>query len=311
MDRMDRLLTALAEHRESRAPLLGLLLDLRQTVLNPSTIELGGDSPWGPLGEAELATLADLALGSAIRDRLGPEIVLSTITLGLALHRVAAENAATARATVANATDGPLSAVAELHTPAGRLGRAHATFAPARTGSAAPLPWEAARPDGAVAAVAEDDLDAHEREVVAAVERLAGSGLQGLAGARWTSNGGAMEAEITPGLPLLNRSGNVQGGVLLGLATSASRALVAGPWRLLEAHVQFVAPVPVAPLRVRAEPVRIGRSIAFATVLLTQDDTSVARAAVTLCRVPQPLGESPTAARDDGASIAGALLDGE
>jgi acyl-coenzyme A thioesterase PaaI-like protein len=48
--------------------------------------------------------------------------------------------------------------------------------------------------------------------------------------------------------------------------------------------VQFLAPAPSAPLRVRAEAVRVGRSIAFTDVTLSQLGRPVARAAVTLCR---------------------------
>jgi hypothetical protein len=165
--------TALALRRETGAPLLGLLLDLRQATVGRAAIELEGLSVWGPLGVTELATLADLALGAAIRRRAGTATLLPTLTLTLELDRDAHGCDATVCAEAEPTVDGTAGAVGRLRGADGVLGRCMATFVVgSREADVPPLPWEIKGRVSASASsrVREERLTDAEAAVLAALE---------------------------------------------------------------------------------------------------------------------------------------------
>ncbi|MHB2022710.1 MAG: acyl-CoA thioesterase domain-containing protein [Mycobacteriales bacterium] len=277
---------ALAIRRLTQAPLLGLLLEARQRVAGTNEVSIEGASAWGTLGVAELATLADLALGAAIRRRLGAATPLPTLTLTLELDRECHEPGALVTASCAQAGGPFTGALGELRTARGALGRCLATFAVTGEANAVPpLPWEG---DGA-SFVAEPLSDAEMSDPEGAVAAALGAGGQGnlearLMPVRWQRTEGVIHGALWAGLALLNRSGQVQGGVLLGVAAAAARAAASQSRRLLSTHVQFLRPTAAGRLDVEAEVTRVGRSTEFASVRLCQHEATVAVAAVTLGR---------------------------
>jgi acyl-coenzyme A thioesterase PaaI-like protein len=278
--------TALALRRETGAPLLGLLLDLRQAGAGATAIELEGRSAWGPLGVTELAALADLALGAAIRRNAGTETLLPTLTLTLELDRAAHGCDATVSAEAAPTVEETAGAVGWLRGADGVLGRCMATFVVGSgEAEAPPLPWEIDRrvPVSASPSGREERLTDAEAAVVAALEDAAEGSLEArLLRPRWHLEDGRSQGTLTPGMALLNRAGHVQGGATVGLAVAAARMASSRPARLTSVHVQFMRPALARRLDVVGRLVRAGRRASFAAVELAQDDRLVATASVTL-----------------------------
>lgn len=196
-------------------------------------LELDPDRPaTAPVGLTEVAVLADLALGGALRARLGATRVLPTVslTLHLAAHLASARlpPGVRVRAWGDGPADGLADARAEVVAGDRLVGRALATFAvPDPPSCAPPLPWE---------------VDAGE-------------------------------------VPLRNRAGHVQGGVLFGLAAAGAGP---APGRTVSGHVLFVAPASAdAAVRTVATPVRTTRRTRFVRSDLHQGGQVVATAMFT------------------------------
>jgi acyl-coenzyme A thioesterase PaaI-like protein len=278
--------TALALRRETGAPLLGLLLDVRQAAVGPAAIDLEGMSAWGPLGVTELATLADLALGAAVRREAGTATLLPTLTLTLELDRAAHQYDATVSAEADPSVDGTAGAVGRLRSGDGVLGRCIATFVVgSREAGVPPLPWEIDRgvPASASSRVGEERLTEAEAAVLAALEHMSEGSLEArLLRPQWQAEDGRSQGTLAPGMALLNRAGHLQGGATVGLAVAAGRAASPRPARLASVHVQFVRPVLARRLDLVGRLVRAGRRASFATVELSQDRRLVATGSVTL-----------------------------
>ena len=278
--------TALALRRVTGAPLLGLLLELRQAAAGPDAIHLEGLSAWGPLGVMELATMADLALGGAIRRKVGTATLMPTLTLTLELDRDADGCDAAVCAEAEPTIGGTAGAVGRVSSTDGLVGRCMATFVVGSCGAdVTPLPWEINGPPAASASsrLGEEQLTDGEAAVLAALEPASEGSLEArLLRASWQSEDGRSRAAFEPGLALLNRAGHLQGGATVGLAVAAARAANPRPARLTSAHVQFVRPALARRLQVVGRLVRAGRRISFVTVELSQDDRVVATGSITL-----------------------------
>ena len=277
---------ALALRRATGAPLLGLLLDLRQATAGPAAIALEGLSAWGPLGVTEVATLSDLALGAAIRRTVGTATLLPTLTLTLELDHDGRGCDATVCAEAEPTVDATVGAVGRLRSADGLVGRCMATFVvESREADVPPLPWEidARPPAAALPRVHEERLTDAEAAVLAALEPASAGSLEArLLRLHWQTEDGRSQGTFEPGLALLNRAGYVQGGATVGLAVAAARAASSHPARLTSVHVQFVRPTIARRLQVIGRIMRAGRRTSFATVELSQDDRVVATASVTL-----------------------------
>ena len=194
---------ALALRRATGAPLLGLLLDLRQaTTAGPAAIALEGLSAWGPLGVTEVATLSDLALGAAIRRTVGTATLLPTLTLTLELDHDGRGCDATVRAEA----EPTVGAVGRLRSADGLVGRCMATFVVgSREADVPPLPWEIdARPSAsALPRVHEERLTDAEAAVLAALEPASGGSLEArLLRLHWQTEDGRSQGTFEPGLAL-------------------------------------------------------------------------------------------------------------
>ncbi|MCY1556287.1 hypothetical protein D9M68_930250 [compost metagenome] len=61
---------------------------------------------------------------------------------------------------------------------------------------------------------------------------------------------------------IANRVGDIQGGLLLGLAGRTCSAALPQGWRMLDISAQYIAPSPRSGVVMRAKTLRIGRSLA-------------------------------------------------
>jgi len=233
-----------------------------------------------------IATLADLALGAAIRSRLDKGTRLGTVTFtvqhpaapvqgplvaeGQALF--VAERRGTAQCVISSG-DRPVAQAqgwfSALPAPAGR--------------TLALLPWERDDPPE-IATPAPDDLDQDEVRAVAAARA---------AGRRAALGGTAVSHELLPfeweapteggirgvlpiGPELANRVGHLQGGVVYGAAAvAAARAIGLPPSCVMDGHYQFLRPADGAYLTADATVTRRGRSVIFAESRLSVDGTLV------------------------------------
>lgn len=230
-------------------------------------LRLGAPASYGA-GLADVAMLADFALGGALRRLLGAGRILPTLTL-----------------TIEADVSGPLRNI-EVHghadRPDGGLGRTYgvlvrdgavagrclATFAvPRSEHTAEPLPWE--EPSGSAR------TDEAERAVQALVRDLGLPPEESLSEAvlRSCCTDLADGIRLWPGPALANRAGSVQGGVLFWLAARAPR-IEAPP---VSGSVRFVAPARTGePLTATAHVSGAGRSTVTAHTEIGQAGELVA-----------------------------------
>jgi acyl-coenzyme A thioesterase PaaI-like protein len=279
---------ALAASRASGAPPLAVLLGARRVRRTQADLELelDPDRPAAtPLGPLDVAVLADLALGGALRARFGADRVLPTVSLTLHLAQPRPPADVRVRAWGDGSANGLADARAEVVAGGRPVGRALATFAvPARPGRAAPLPWEVEPEDHA----RPPQPTPKERRLAADLVRAAGderSWAEELL-LRCCRRDDHEDRELLclPAPVLCNRAGHIQGGVLFGLAAAAVNDDPA-PWstRTAVGHILYVAPASAhAPVRAIATPIHETRRTRFVRVDLHQCGEVVATATFTL-----------------------------
>jgi acyl-coenzyme A thioesterase PaaI-like protein len=243
----------------------------------------------GPVPPVALATVADLAMGSAIRSVVGAGRRLGTVSM--TLHHLAP----VVRAPVVPdprmvwLDDEQVNGLArvDLTDAAGALvGAAQGWFMalPAPSGTALPLlPWERDELP-AVAPLAEHDLTAAERAAVEATVRAAErahrhrtSASAELTAPTWTDAAeGSARGALRIGPEITNRVGHVQGGAVYGIALAAATRAVGAGLEPAEGHVQFLRPADGDVLTAVASTTRLGRGAAFAEATLTVGDRPVA-----------------------------------
>lgn len=255
-----------------------------------STLSITGDPPGigaDGISAVALATVADLALGGAIRSfmdrgsRLGtaslsirhPETVVSGLVYasghsepsGLA-QRGARGMLTTADGTVIGSAQGWFAA---LPPPVGWVQR--------------PMPWEYEElPSYDLPSL--DELDERERAAVAgalaAGERARARGTavsEELLSFAWEdAPAGQARGELQIGPVLANRVGHIQGGALYGAAALvAARAQGTTAAHLIDGHYQFLRPADGAVLRGEATVLRGGRLASFVESRLLVDGVLV------------------------------------
>jgi acyl-coenzyme A thioesterase PaaI-like protein len=230
-----------------------------------------------------LATLADLALGAAIRSHLEPTSRLGTATLTVQHPHDAVTGRLVARGQ-AEPYDGEQKPGRCIVTTSGgaMVGNAQGWFAtlPPPPGRILTLlPWDRREPPTIVMPTL-SDLDEQEAAAVAAA-RAAGE----RASRRGTSISdellnfdwhpaieGCSSGEMANGPELSNRVGHIQGGALYGAAALvATRALNVPAATLIDGHYQFVRPADGAFLHGEGTVLRRGRMAAFVEARLAVD----------------------------------------
>jgi acyl-coenzyme A thioesterase PaaI-like protein len=242
----------------------------------------------GAVPPVSLASVADLAMGSAVRAALSPGRRLGTVSM--TLHHTgptAAAPVATDASVVWMAPDESQAVTrCDLTDGTGRLvGVAQGwlmTLPPPDGVQMRLLPWERDElPE--IEPLSDDDLDAVERAAVAAtVEAAARARARGtsvseeLTAPTWTGAAdGTASGTLALGPSITNRVGHVQGGALYGIALAAA-AQAAGPGlEVAEGHIQFLRPGDGEVLTAEATVTRRGRAAVFAEALLTVDGKDV------------------------------------
>ena len=224
-----------------------------------------------------VGTLADLALGSALRSALGTGLLMPTVDLTLTLVReprgeVVAQALALPKATGSDTA----TASCDLSDSDGRVGLASGTFAlrPA-AGAVRSMPWDTALSSTRPAdrpgppSLAPGDLSPEERACLEAVTDDGGGAsggvdavddaLLGFSASPHESENTRVEARVGP--TLANRAGYLHGGALIALvARTARAALGPQPSDLHTVTLQFLRPITGPELSGSASVLRRGRS---------------------------------------------------
>ncbi|MEQ4724165.1 hypothetical protein [Nonomuraea sp. B19D2] len=261
-------------------------------TVGPATHELrceAGDALGSAsLGLLDIAMLADLALGAALRSRLGAGRPLPTLTLTLELDPVRLPTGTSVRGWSEPVTAGLGRTYGVILHEGRPIGRCLALFAVAESApDLAPMPWET--PGGARSAEgrAAETLSETERAMLAALPARGAPELgkdfswtDALLAAACTDDPDMPgDTLLSPNAAMLNRSGQVQGGVLFWLAATAALAGAAagGRPRLVSGRLQFLSAArPVSPLSASPTVTHVTRRTSFARTEIQQDGRPVA-----------------------------------
>ena len=276
------------------ANLLGLTMRDRTMHMEPDPGTMDGVT-----SVAAVATLADVALGAAIRERVDVGTRLATVTL--ALHHLT------------RAPRGALSATASLiessHQPDGgnavaecRIHDSHGAPVAVGTGWFVCLTppqgvdlgrfrWNAHRE--AVEPVESSSLSDAEAESMArtidagqrAYHLERSTVIDELLAITWDDTQlkiGIARGRFESGPHLANRVGHVQGGALYGAAAiCAGRLVDPARMKLADVHMQYLSPANSEVVEVQAEIVKRGRRVTFISCSLGTGGTTVATSHLT------------------------------
>lgn len=275
-----RVLRAIAGNRNPGLHFPGYFLDIdwRKVAGDSVRVAIAGgphcQDADGTVNIAALAILADTAFGTTARLGLAPGARLATIHMQIQFTGAPATGELSAEGRLLGFTEETAlrqalsSAVlsANGRTVCHASGEFVALDAPPGV-TLAPLPWQHAEPPPIVP-VAERDLQAHERAILAACDAALAkasphhSFVQHFWGGvpRRTAAGAANRVAIGPHIG--NRVGHVQGGILLGIA--ATNACAAAPAAMMLSNVSacYISPGRGKALAVKSRVVHAGRSIA-------------------------------------------------
>jgi acyl-coenzyme A thioesterase PaaI-like protein len=239
----------------------------------------------GAVPPVGLAAIADLALGSALRARLGAGRRLGTVSLTLHHTGTDIRPPVTADADTVWVAPDPGEGVmrCDLTDATGRtVGAGQAWFMalPIPEGRQLPLlPWER-EGEPAIETVTEADLDERERtaveETLRAAERALERGTsvgEELTAPEWDAGAadGTASGVLNLGPSITNRVGHVQGGALYGIGLAAAAQAVGPGMAAADGHVQFLRPADGGELVAQGTTLRRGRGAAFAESRLTVD----------------------------------------
>lgn len=230
----------LAESAHTGAPPLGHLAGLWRRPADDTTYELALD-PDRPMmaggpGLAEFAMLADLALGGAIRNQVGLEVPLPTISMTVQIAAGRTREVAWANGECTAVFGRTATSRSQLRTINGDIvGDATGVFALPKLpydGPGLAMPWDIPAECSYAAAVEEDPsaddstsptFDDSDKALVDRITAHAESSSRSAWGTLHVEE--QMDGEnltLTPTEPMANRLGNLQGGVLLTTAVLAA-----------------------------------------------------------------------------------------
>jgi acyl-coenzyme A thioesterase PaaI-like protein len=260
------------------------------TPLGTSRLTIDGEPPGiGAPGVSAvaLATVADLAIGSAIRSHLEVGARMATATLSIQHPIVPVDGPVTGIGDAEDTAGDQKSGRCVLLAPNGRpVGYAQGWFAalpPPAGWVQRPLPWEWASPP-TFDVPAREALDAPEESALVAAlaagdrARRRGTSIsEELLHFRWhPAVEGKAAGELTNGPELANRVGHIQGGALYAAAAIvAAQALGAPLTRLVDGHYQFLRIADGALLHGEASVLRRGRLASFVEAQLSVDGKAV------------------------------------
>jgi acyl-coenzyme A thioesterase PaaI-like protein len=230
----------------------------------------------GALPPVGLAAVADLALGSALRARLGAGRRLGTVSLTLHHMGTDVRPPVTADADTVWFEPGEGVMRCDLTDATGRMvgaGQAWFMALPVPEGGQLPLlPWER-EGEPEIPPVTEADLDERERtavdETLRAAERARQNGTsvgEELTAPTWDDGARGV---LRLGPSITNRVGHVQGGALYGIGLAAAARAVGEGMAVADGHLQFLRPADGGELVAEGTLLRRGRGAAFAESVLT------------------------------------------
>jgi uncharacterized protein (TIGR00369 family) len=263
----DRVLRAIALNREPGFHFIGNLAEVsfESTAAEAARVVFAnGPHVADADGQANLgvvAMLADMALAASIRANLHPATRLATVSMALQLTGARIDGEVEAVGEFRGFLGKQGLARAVLRNAAGTLAIAQGAFMPLDKAPGIarfPLP----RAPRTAPALGVEDLTADERRILARADKVLAAGdvdfARRLLGyeARRTKAGAS--CSMPNGLHASNRVGHVQGGVLMGLATSTAIAALPASWTLSAITACFVSPGQGKALRARARIVHQG-----------------------------------------------------
>lgn len=276
-----RVLQALAAYRTPGWMFAGHYLDLVYTQVDQAAtvveLQMGAHclAADGRISLAALSILADVALAAAVRSTFGQSARVATLTMRLSfaalpthgvLRAVARlqqiPRSGTMQTAVASvdiyAEDASLccSAAGSFAVLENRLGSANHPMPSTSTLSAAPV----------LSAHALDDAEqaVWKRVLQAEQEPGRGSFIERFWGMLPDpgSTPGQARCRVESGIHIGNRSGHVQGGIMLGVAAATCAAAMPENWHLLDLSAQFLEPGIGPHIDTSATVLRSGRNLA-------------------------------------------------
>ena len=232
-----------------------------------------------------LAMAADFALGTVVRAAL--DASTRTATVSLALDFGAALPAGIVRA--ASRSHGYIGegygrigrARVTLEGPDGEIGYGSGDFMilkPPPSVTMHPVPHRK-RGDAEPPALAEQDLAPDERRILQhadeALELAARTGrpfIRHFWGYLPEAGRGAASCVMPNGPHVANRVGNIQGGIMLGLAAVTAGAALPGSWMLGTISAAYISPGEGPALKAQANVVHRGQRLAVVRTELTRSD---------------------------------------
>jgi acyl-coenzyme A thioesterase PaaI-like protein len=276
----NRVLSALADNRVPGFSFLGHFLQLDwPTIGADSIVQTMAAEPHCRDGEGRinigaLCGMLDIGLASAPRLKIGPSARQATVQLHLQFTGYPANGPLAMEAvfegfSAGNALRQTFSrgVVRSDGVPVCHARGAFVALPPPRGIDLGPLPWERER-SGARAPLKPGDLDPREQAVFETCNRALASCDENHAFIErfWgmmpepTKDGACCEVAIGP--VLSNRVGDVQGGLLLGLAAATAKVAAPGHPMLSTISAWFISPGRGDSLSVHSEVLHTGRSLA-------------------------------------------------
>lgn len=281
----ERVLRAIALNRTPGYHFAGNFVDLSFDRVASDDTRISYET--GPFGSdiGSLAMAADFALGTAIRAGLDPATRTATVSMSLQL--------------MAPLPSGRVSAASHCHgyqgEGYGRLGHARVVLeaggAEIGFGSGAfmilePPPHVTMHPvahrkrgDAEPAPVAEKDLAPDERRILQhadeALERAAKTRqpfIRHFWGFLPEKGRGSASCVMPNGPHAGNRVGNVQGGIMLGLAAVTAAAALSDTWTLSTISAAFISPGEGPALKAQANVVHHGQRLSVVRTEVTRND---------------------------------------
>ncbi len=281
----ERVLRAIALNRTPGYHFAGNFVDLSFDRVASDDTRISYDT--GPFGTdiGSLAMAADFALGTAIRAGLDPATRTATVSMSLEL--------------MAPLPSGRVSAASRCHgyqgEGYGRIGRARVVIeaggAEIGYGSGAfmilkPPPNVTMHPvthrkrgDPDPAPLAEKDLAPDERRIVRhadeALERAARTRqpfIRHFWGYLPERNADGASCVMPNGPHVGNRVGNVQGGIMMGLAAVTAAAALSDAWTLSTISAAFISPGEGPALKAHAKVVHHGQRLSVVRTEVTRSD---------------------------------------
>jgi acyl-coenzyme A thioesterase PaaI-like protein len=294
----DRVLSALADNRVPGFSFLGHFLQLDwPTISVDSIVQTMPSGPHcrdseGRVSTGALCAMMDIGLATAPRLQIGPSARQATVQMHLQFTGSPADGALAMDAVFegfsANGALRQSFARGVVRSDGVLVCHARGAFValpPPRGIDLGPLPWERGR-SGTLPALNPIELDSRERAVFEACNRALASCDDDHAFIEWfwgmmpeATKGGAY-CEVAIGPVLSNRVGDVQGGLLLGLAAATAKVAAAGYPMLSPLSAWFISPGRGENLSVRAEVLHTGRSFAVVRTQVRSGDDALVLEAV-------------------------------